>query len=427
MITSSTPYSSLPVEAQRAIDTIHDEIMRHKKTMQSVETMAPVELQEPTKPADAAAGGSSKSNLQQELHELQHSLQGLSTNIHASRQQALVLQKQMETSTTQSVMYGLWPVEAVAVRRGVKLTSKESASDPSVRAQLQNLLNAQVAHVDRVERIPSPYFWQTLEELERRIVLLQQQVSSLDREVDAYATEDIVDVAAIVHSQGDAIARVAHDVTRVHASMELLRKTYRRTERGENVLDKAHVAEYERQLRLEQQAKQQYMKAASAAPQQQQTTTTAPAPSGGLFGGTPAPAPSGGLFGSSAPAPAPSGGLFGSSAPAPAPTGGGLFGSTTTPAPAPGATPAPASGGLFGSTTTTPAPAAPAPATGGGLFGSTTTPAPAPVGTGAPPAPSLFGTSTPAPAPGGFSFGGSSASTPRMGSTSRSRNRSSRR
>jgi hypothetical protein len=147
------------------------------------------------------------------------------------------------------------------------------------------------------------------------------------------------------------------------------------------------MAEYERQVRLEQQSKQQFMKAAGSAPQAT-TTASGPAPStGGLFGSAPAPSSTGGLFGSS-PAPgtsiiafcvlchilvtannfitpsnvifhapsltllfssilflylAPSGGLFGSN-PAPASSAG--FGGFGAPQPAS----APAPGGLFGST-----------------------------------------------------------------------------
>lgn len=136
-----------------------------------------------------------------------------------------------------------------------------------------------------------------------------------------------------------------------------------------------------------------------------------------LFGGAPAaPAPAFGGFGSTTPAPA-------FSAPAPTP---GLFGGSPAPAPAFGAAPAPAFGG-FGAT---PAPAFGAPAPTPGLFGSPSpalafgspTPAPAfgfgapaPSAFGAPaPAPGLFGSSPAAPAPfgaapapGGSIFGGS--------------------
>ena len=88
-----------------------------------------------------------------------------------------------------------------------------------------------------------------------------------------------MDVTSIIHAQTEAIARVAHNVARVHDQMELLRTKYNQTERGENVLLKAEMAEYERQVRLEQQSKQQFMKAAGSAPQQQATTTAASAPS----------------------------------------------------------------------------------------------------------------------------------------------------
>jgi hypothetical protein len=316
-------------------------------------------------------------------------------------------------------MYGIWPVEAVAVRRGVKLSSNGKSMDPTVKEQLQKLLDQQVAHVDRVERIPSPYMWQTLQDLQKRVSILLQQVSTLNLELDANASDQVMDVASIVHSQTEAITRVAHDVARVHDQMDLLRTKYNQTERGENVLIKAEMAEYERQVRLEQQSKQQFMKAAGSVPQQ---AATAPAPSGGLFGSIPAAAPSSGLFGSTpAPTPAPSGGLFGSTS-APTAPSGGLFGSST-PAPAPtgglfGSTPAPApsGGGLFGST--------PAPTPTGGLFGST--PAAAPSTTETTPA-------APPSAASGFSFAGATtpaapvtATTPRAKGSGRSRNRSRR-
>jgi len=396
MITSSTPYSSLPSEAQRAIDIIHDEIMRHKRTMNNVETMAPALLRElpVVNAADAAAGGgTSASNLQAQLQDLKHSLEGLQVTVEKYRDKAVFLQTQMQKCTTQSVMYGVWPVEKVAVRRGVKLSSNEKSIDPSVKEQLQQLLDQQAAHVDRIELVPSPYMWQTLEDLQKRTEMLLRQVSTLNRELDANASSDhVMDVASIVHSQTEAIARVAHDVARVHDQMELLRTKYNQTERGENVLLKAEMAEYERQVRLEQQSKQQFMKAAGSAPQAT-TTASGLAPStGGLFGGSPAPSSTGGLFGSSS-APAPSGGLFGSypapassagfgaPQPASAPAPGGLFGST----------PAPSGGGLFSSNP------APAPSTGGGLFGGTTSAV----------APSTTGTT---PAPAGFSFAGAPTS-----------------
>lgn len=391
MITSSTPYASLPSEAQRAIDTIHDEIMRHKRTMNNVETMAPALLRElpVANPADAAAGGgTSASNLQVQLQDLKHSLEGLQVTVEKYRDKAVFLQTQMQKCTTQSVMYGVWPVEKVAVRRGVKLSSNEKSMDPSVKEQLQQLLDQQAAHVDRIELVPSPYMWQTLEDLQKRTEMLLRQVSTLNRELDANASSDhVMDVASIVHSQTEAIARVAHDVARVHDQMELLRTKYNQTERGENVLLKAEMAEYERQVRLEQQSKQQFMKAAGSAPQAT-TTASGPAPStGGLFGSAPAPSSTGGLFGSS-PAPgtsiiafcvlchilvtannfitpsnvifhapsltllfssilflylAPSGGLFGSN---PAPVSSAGFGGFGAPQPAS----APAPGGLFGST-----------------------------------------------------------------------------
>ena len=67
---------------------------------------------------------------------------------------------------------------------------------------------------------------QTLEELERRAGMLMQQLFTLNRELDANASDEVMDVASIVHSQTEAIARVAHDLTRVHENMEQLRSMY---------------------------------------------------------------------------------------------------------------------------------------------------------------------------------------------------------
>jgi regulator of replication initiation timing len=423
MITSSTPYSSLPPEAKRAIDTIHEEIMRHKKTMANVETMAPALLREPPAPADAAAGYSDNlQTLPSQLKELQHNLLTVSQKLAECRTHALDLKKKYEVSTTQSVLHGIWQVEVVANRRGIQLSSQKIVTDPDVRTRLQKLLDLQVSRVDRIERIPGTFMWETLADLEQRVQTMLQQVSTLNRELEATCCQnDVMDIASIVHMQADTFARVAHAVTRVHGQMEQLRAKYHSSVRGgEDVLLTAEMEERQRQTRLEQQAKFQFVKAAPA---------SAPAP-GGLAGTTPAPAPGGGgLFGST-PAPgatfafgaAPAGGLFGSTPAATPATGGGFFGSTPTPLPAFGAAPAPVAGGFFG------AAAAPAPA-----FGST--PAAAPATTpafGAAPATGLFG--APAPAtPTAFSFAGtatpettSTASTPRASGGSRSRNRSRR-
>jgi hypothetical protein len=423
MITPSTPYSSLPPEAKRAIDIIHEEIMRHKRTIANVETMAPALLREPPAPADAAAGYSNNNKtLPNQLKELQHNLQTISQKLAECRTHALDLKKKCEISTTQSVLHGIWQVEVVADRRGIQLSSQKKATDPDVRTRLQKLLDLQASRVDRIERIPGAFMWETLADLEQRVQTMLQQVSTLNRELEAACSHnDVIDIASIVHMQADTVARVAHAVTRVHGQMEQLRAKYHASVQGrEDILLTAEMEARDRQTRLEQQAKFHFVKAAPA---------SAPAP-GGLAGSIPAPAPGGGLFGSY-PAPAttsafdaaPAVGLFGSTPAAAPTTGGGLFGSTPTPAPVFGAAPAPA-GGLFGAA----APAAPTPA-----FGSTPAAAPATTAAfGAAPATGLFG--VPAPAtPGVFSFAGtaapgttSTASTPRASGGGRSRNRSRR-
>jgi hypothetical protein len=402
----STPYAALPPDYKRAIDQLHEYIMQHKRTMHNVQSMAPKALlsadgsiagqagQPPLIKAQITSLDRTIVNLQQELVNLQG---------RAGKEKSAC-----ETSTQQAYMYGKWPVEAVAVRRGVRLVHRhhhhqsgqqhqeEEKKDPDTQTRVRELLDQQLAYVDRVERMPSPYLWQVMDDMKLRLVSLQEQATMLGRQLDQsreMSSTSAGDVVSILETQYRAIWQVSNKIAHVQREMEVLRHKYRMYEREGNVLEKAHVEEKERQRKIDDQIQRMFVQASQQPPagqQQQQQQPGAPPPGqpapGGLFGATPAPAAAGG-------------GLFGS-----APAAGGLF----------GATPAPAAGGLFGS-----APAAPA---AGGLFGS----APAPVAGG------LFGAAPPAPVPGAptpaaFGFGGAStptfSSTPKKKSGSRSSGR----
>jgi hypothetical protein len=289
-------------------------------------------------------------------------------------------------------MFAKWPTEAVAARRGVPLkqSAADQKKDPALQQKLRELLDREMTHVDRVERMPSPYLWQTLDEMEHRLQSIQVQMNSFQQslqETKKLVNEDI-DITSILKLQEQSIWKVASALAPLHNQVDRIRQSYRLAEKENNVLELADQTERERQQQLDHQMRLQMVKTLPA-----RTAVAAPVPGGGIFGA--APVPGGGIFG----APAPGSSLFGTT-PAPAP--GGLF--SSTPAPAPGGfgfgTPAPApSGGLFG-----PAPAPAAPVSAGGLFGNT--PAPAPGG--------LFG-STPAPAPGGL-FNSKPAPAPAFGS-----------
>jgi len=444
VLSGQTPYTSLPPQAKQALDAIYQKIMTHRRTMMQVETMAPALLRQddnsrdernsPSSPADAAAGigAGDDGTLLAQLATLKWKVQEYIQTLETYRAEALALRKKCETSTTQAVMYGVWPIEALAARRGVKLKSSDeknnaNKADPQVQNELKDLLDKQAATVDRVERMPSPYMWQAIQDMESRLSSLLDGVNSLQYQL-AQSEKALKegrgapDIAKVVQLQTQSLFRVAESVASFHGRVEQLRIKYRQYERGEDVLQKAEAEEAQRQLRLEQQMRLQYVVAAptAAAPAVPGAPGAAPVPStgGGIFGNTaaaPAPPAGGGLFGSTPAAPAAGGGLFGSTPAAPA-AGGGLFGSTPA-APAAGGglfgskAPAPApsaGGGLFGSTPAAPA----APATGGGFsFGGA---APAPAGA-APAAGGLFGAATPAaPAPAApgaapFSFGNNAA------------------
>ena len=419
-VSSLTTYSDLPPQMKQAIDAIHEQMLRHRRTMMQVETMGPALLRD-VKPGDVAAG--TILPLKDQLFDLERNLGTLNDKIQKCGREAMVLKAKFEQTTVQSVTYGVWPIEALAARRGVQLSIVETTEgkSPTVQEELRKQLDMQTVYVDRIEKIPSPFMWLQLADMEHRLAELTHMIQSLKQQLEMTKIINNIGVASVVQQQTEFLRRIDYVVAQVHGSMEGLRTRYRLWERGPNILDKAAAEEELKRRKNSEQVKIAYLKG------QQATQTSAPPAgtpatgglfgsnptSGGLFGNTPGPAPGGGgLFGST---PAPAGAsLFGS---APAPVGGGLFGSTPAPAPAAGGSlfgsasaPTPAAGGgsLFGG-----APAPTPAAGGGGLFGSA--PAPAPTGGGG-----LIG----APDAGGFgSFASNFTSTPKAKKTSSSRRR----
>jgi len=508
----NTPYAQLPPTAKQAIDQIYQLMMQHRRTLASVKTMAPSLLTvddaqgmiagnathgENLSPADAAAGSprrsipsSNKATTDPSSEPLPQQMVGLQTQIQTLLQSAetnLTEARQLKTrageATVQAKMHGAWPMENVAARRGVALSSVKGMLGNSNSAQsttaplggtspgnssggtpasatnvsgmtnidaiaLQQIMDIRAAHVDRIESMPSPYFWEVLHNFEQRVVMVQRDVEAVRARL-AIAEEaervqsmgggsgvmrmdetsllltnargDNFDVmtsllisegsmaaaapiskrlATLARSQSDLFLRIAAQAAHAHEGLDEVKLRYQRycqTTKGgyyEDPFLKSDVEEVSREREMQQRIMEEQLATAPLPVAQVMAAPAAPSAStGGLFG-QPAPATTG-LFGAPSPAPA-GGGLFG--APAPAPAGGGLFGAPA-PAPAGGGlfgapAPAPSAGGLFGAP-------APAPSTGG-LFG------PAPAGGG------LFGAAAPAPAAGGL-FGSTAAPAPAGG------------
>lgn len=376
-------------------------------------------------PADIAAGSPTKktknSNLSHQLQDLHRNIQEIAVQTKNNIDDSAKLKQAAGETVAMAKMHGLWPVEMVAARRNVILSSLRkkvdaggvSSSSLAGSGQggksatisnmpemdvlaLQHIMDMRAASVDRKENIPSPYFWEVIHNLEKRAKGVADGLHGVNLKLAGmegagrngisasgmgdYHTNECTPslvlfeegqmsfparCAKLARIQNDQFLHIASNTARVHEELELMKIRHRRmceAQKGLGQYDdpffKADVEEMRKERELQQRIIEERL-SANAAPA---PPAAAPASSAGFYGSTtPAPA-SGGLFGSTAPAT--SGGLFGSTNPAPT---GGLFGSAT-PAPASGGlfgTPAP--GGLFGSTT----PAAPAPATGG-LFGSTT-------------------------------------------------------
>ena len=248
----NTPYSQLPDNAKRAIDQIYQLMMQHRRTLASVKTMAPSLLSvddisasnnysnpksgssgnafstpggENPSPADAAAGSSrrpvssnkptthpSDEPLPQQMVALRTQIQTLLQSAETNLTEAKHLKTRAGEAAIQAKMHGAWPVENVAARRGVALSSiKGLVGDSNSNAQsatttlsggantgnipasslnvsgmtnidaiaLQQIMDIRAAHVDRIESMPSPYLWEVLHNFEQRVTMVQRDVEAV--------------------------------------------------------------------------------------------------------------------------------------------------------------------------------------------------------------------------------------------------------
>jgi hypothetical protein len=228
----NTPYAQLPEHAKRAVDQIYQLMMQHRRTLASVKTMAPALLREDDgnlSPADAAAGSPprrpvtstrassrkgitdpSKESLPQQLVSLQTQIQSLLQSAESNLTEARQLKTRAGEAVAQAKMHGAWPIENVAARRGVALSSikgilNEYASanaQPSAPGSttgggvpasslnlsgmtnidaiaLQQIMDIRAARVDRIEPMPSPYLWEVLNNFEQRVAMVQRDVEAV--------------------------------------------------------------------------------------------------------------------------------------------------------------------------------------------------------------------------------------------------------
>ena len=415
-ITGYKNYADLPPDQKQAIDRLHQTMVQHKRTILQVSTMAPKLLESSTQQADAAAGQTDQS-LKATVRQLDVQVKHLQQTMETLRENTAYTKVLYDKSMTQAYMFAKWPTEAIAQRRGVQLTRPKTAPGQQTQAQLQTLLDQQMVHVDRVERMPSPYLWQVLEGMEQRLASLKREMEVFKNalEQSKKIRGDDVNVTEIVKQHEMLIWKIANGIANLHERVEEVRHLYRQTERGNNVLEEADRDEKGRKRQIDEQLMLQMVNTlpATSAPAAPAPAPggfgfgSAPAPGPSIFGGTPTPA-TGSIFGAAPKsaggsifgAPTPGGSIFGSP---PAPAGGSLFGSTT---------PAPAGGGMFGSATPAPAPAA-----GGFSFGGAT-PAAAPATEAAP----AFGFGA-APAGGGGLFGSAQTATTTPKSKNKTRGR----
>ena len=405
-------YSQLTPDMQRAIDMMHTAMLQHKKTIHQLQTIGP-QLLQPTTASNTSnittttTKSTTTTPLQQQIEKLQQRLQQLDEvempALRTMLSQQYHASEQMHVTTT---LYATWPVEGLAARMGIPLQQQQQDpnhqnydpnsnaaatgttttnpshidenkekdptirySDPQVQEKIRRALMLGMAAVDRIDRMPSPYFWDIIQQLERRAQQLQADVHRwVAQQKDHHHSQpnewNLQAMEETIEDQHIRLCRLQQQlVPQIRDAMELLKLRYRLAvgDTGDNVLDQQKIKEQQRRTQVQEQLLRQFLQATAnnngnphpAAP----NATSAPAPAPAF--GTPAAATTTttGLFGTpstSTNTPSFSFGnsnnnpaasatnsssssanpttTFGSTTPAPAPLFGGGTTTTTTPA-----------------------------------------------------------------------------------------------
>ena len=267
MVLSTSVYSTLPAQAQTMITQIHDMSWRQRRTLASVNKMAPrllstdLELvvgNEEEKKVDTTTGSiltasssSSSSTGVDDNAYLPLQIEAILSNLHSltiTLERSMTIARGLQDKSRETASYGLtevsWPIEALAARRGVQLTYLDSDGQPlsekiKFERKMEAMLDKEAALVDRKEQIPSEFLWKLLKSFEERLHLTQREVDTLQRQlvmvvasnennVQGYerqrehqVTRD--DIASIYKIQNEALLRVAGEVATINDQVELLR------------------------------------------------------------------------------------------------------------------------------------------------------------------------------------------------------------
>ena len=357
-------------------------MMQHRRTLASVKTMAPALLadqsstgdstNEKVSPADAAAGSPKRTTsqtdetLSQQMVGLNSQIQTLLQSAESNMTEAHQLKSRAGEATAQAKLHGAWPVENVAARRGVALSSiREALNDPSGQSSagsnskgkpassvnvsgmtnldaiaLQQIMDIRASHVDRVEAMPSPYYYEVLHNFEQRVIAVQRDVDAVRsrlaiaeeaERVQAAISEGRMvgneaslllsggnantmmmlyennghriplpqKLASLARSHSDAFIQISAHAARAHEGLAEVKLRYQRLcQQRKGYYDdpflKADVEEISREREMQHRIREEQI--ATAPPPEPKPAQAAP--STGLFGAkSPAPATGGGLFG----------------------------------------------------------------------------------------------------------------------------------
>jgi hypothetical protein len=299
-ISGNMYYSQLTPQMKQMIDTMHEAMVQHKKTMFQLQSMGPQLLQK--KPDASKFSRSAVESHATGITPLQENIQQLQVQLERLQQDMkklhATIQKQhgiTEQAVVQATIYATWPVEGLAARKGVVLPisatvpvdadseekkNEESLRQHDVQAKIRQALTRGMAAVDRIDRMPSPYYWDTLHALEQRTVQLTEEMTSLQSQLEQRISQrqwSAASVQDVIESQHVLVHRLSGQLDQIRDAMQCVRLRYRQYEKGENVLDAITIAEQESQRILQEKVLLHYLQAASAAP----STNVAATPSVG--------------------------------------------------------------------------------------------------------------------------------------------------
>ena len=336
-LTGASQFSTLPPQAQSAVTQIYELVAKHRRTMASVSKMEPKVLSaswlengntdhiEEEKKTDgllvsAGEGLSSSSSLEDEYLPLQcealrSDFQIVSSKIERSVACAHELRIRAKENSDHGRTEAVWPIEALAARRGVQLTFLNDKGEPlsekeKLEKKYNELMDKEASLIDRKEVVPSDFMWKLLKTFEEQLRLTQKEVEVLRGQLDMFeasnadigrgyerqtarnATRD--EIASIYNNNQRAMIRIAGEVAFVTEQLGELRSRWRRYHGpNDDPFKKA-----ETQLLIKQNEEDAKLRAIMLSSKANVAANSTGVSTGGsLFGNTTASTQSTGLFG----------------------------------------------------------------------------------------------------------------------------------